>query len=329
VFRRLLSRLMGRPKDGAPALSPVTDIASAERMLRGIGLGDHAADLARLCRPSVLFDRQPGKPAPCGASKLGGLPDLPPDIEWPVRPAFAPSLHEPKTWRWTKTDVADWIGTAQPLSFLAQVNLSDVAARAGTETDLPRRGMLWFFYDLVYEGWGYDPADAPGFRVLYAPDPKNLAPRQPPQTTPALHRFHEVALLPVRGFDLPQIDGLELERQGLDGNTADAYRDAIWEAVPMHAHKMGGWARPVQNPMEEECAMVTEGLYLGDAKAWHSDDGKRILAQPNDWTLLLQIDDDDDAGMQWVDTGGLYFWIRAADLRVGRFDRVWVILQTT
>ena len=298
-------------------------------MLRGIGLGDHAAGLARQCRPSVLFERQTGTPAPIGASRLGGLPDLPPDIEWPVRPAFSPSPHEPENWRWTKTDVADWIGTPQPLSFLAQMNLSEVAARAGTETNLPRKGMLWFFYDLVYEGWGYDPADAPGFRVLYVPDPTNLAPRQPPQTAPAIKLFSEVVLLPARGFDLPVADSLELERLGLDETAITAYGDAFWNRVAVPDHKMGGWAHPIQNAMEEECAFVTAGLYCGDAKARHSDEGKRILAQPNDWTLLLQIDDDEDSGMQWGDMARLYFWISAADLRAGTFDRVWVILQTT
>lgn len=74
---------------------------------------------------------------------------------------------------------------------------------------------------------------------------------------------------------------------------------------------------------------MTAGLYCGDAQAWHSDEGKRILAQPNDWTLLLQIDDDEDAGMQWGDMARFYFWIRAADQRARNFDRVWVIMQTT
>lgn len=81
--------------------------------------------------------------------------------------------------------------------------------------------------------------------------------------------------------------------------------------------------------MEDECALVTAGLYHGDPKAQQSDEGKRILAQPNDWTLLLQIDDDEDAGMQWGDMARLYFWIRAADLQAQNVDRVWVILQTT
>ncbi len=323
-------RLLGRPKGTpAPALPPVTDTASAERTLRGIGLGDHATALARLCRPSVLFDTRPGTPVPCGASRLGGLPDLPRDIDWPVRAAFEPSRHAPPDWRWTMPDVAAWIGTPQPLSFLAQVNLSDVAAQTGTETDLPPKGMLWFFFDLVYDGWGYDPTDAPGFRVLYAPDPASLAPRALPETIPALHGFTEVALLPVRGFDLPEIDGFELERRGFDSATVEAYRDAILEAVAWPAHKMGGWARPIQDAIEDECALVTAGLYHGDPKAQQSDEGKRILAQPNDWTLLLQIDDDEDAGMQWGDLARLYFWIRAADLRARNFDRVWVILQTT
>jgi uncharacterized protein YwqG len=109
----------------------------------------------------------------------------------------------------------------------------------------------------------------------------------------------------------------------------DTYNDVMWSTVHFPDHKMGGWAHPVQNAMEQQCALVTAGLYCGGPEVWQSDAGKHILAQPNDWTLLFQIDEDEDADMQWVDMGRLYFWIRAADLRAANFDRPWVILQSS
>lgn len=44
--------------------------------------------LVALGRPSATLTAQRGMAPPPGTSKLGGLPDLPPDMDWPVRPAF-------------------------------------------------------------------------------------------------------------------------------------------------------------------------------------------------------------------------------------------------
>jgi hypothetical protein len=61
--------------------------------------------------------------------------------------------------------------------------------------------------------------------------------------------------------------------------------------------KLGGYANPVQNPMEPG---------LGPPE--------------DDWRLLLQVDSEDD--LMVGDAGMLYYWIRKADLDAGRFDRV-------
>jgi uncharacterized protein YwqG len=334
MFRKLLSGIFGGgpPRGDEPPGRPpsVTDMTSLERVLCDAGLGQDAAAIARLGRPSVHFDRRPGTAARRGQSKLGGVPDLPQGMAWPIRPAFdrppdSPSLLT----RRTLPDIAAFLDNPQPLSFIAQVNLADAAAAADPAIDLPNSGMLWFFYDVIHSGWGFDPKDAPGFRVIHAPDPAGLAPRETPSTAPALPTFDEVPLDPVRGFDPPLPEGHRFEELGLGKTARQTYDDAYWNLEIGTSHKLGGWAHPIQNPMEQECALVTAGVYCGDAKGWKSDDAKRILAQPNDWTLLFQIDDDEDAGMMWGDVARLYFWIRASDLRARNFDRVWVILQTT
>jgi uncharacterized protein YwqG len=60
----------------------------------------------------------------------------------------------------------------------------------------------------------------------------------------------------------------------------------------------------------------------------------RILAshfrqQARDWRLLLLVSSVEAAGMDWSGGGKLYYWILEDDLRARRFDRSWVILQTT
>lgn len=113
----------------------------------------------------------------------------------------------------------------------------------------------------------------------------------------------------------------------LTAATVEQFRDLHIDLGHHTNHKAGGWPDLVQNPMEEECALVTAGIYAGSPEGWHWEEARRILSEPNDWRLLLQIGSDDDAGMMWGDLGRLYLWIRQADLGAGRFDRTWLILQ--
>src|SRR5215216_4862702 len=77
-----------------------------------------------------------------GASKLGGAPDLPYEVTWPL------------------------MGDA-PLAFLAQINLSEVQP-FDTNKLLPSSGMLYFFYDAKQQTYGSDPADRAGRKVIYS-----------------------------------------------------------------------------------------------------------------------------------------------------------------
>jgi uncharacterized protein YwqG len=48
----------------------------------------------------------------------------------------------------------------------------------------------------------------------------------------------------------------------------------------------------------------------------------------SDWQLLLQVDSDEHAEMRWATAGMVYYWIKLADLRAGRFDETWLVLQS-
>jgi uncharacterized protein YwqG len=45
------------------------------------------------------------------------------------------------------------------------------------------------------------------------------------------------------------------------------------------------------------------------------------------WPLVLQIDSDLQAGMQWGDLGRIYVCIRKHDLAERRFERCWTLVQ--
>jgi uncharacterized protein YwqG len=92
-------------------------------------------------------------------------------------------------------------------------------------------------------------------------------------------------------------------------------------------HRMFGWPDLVQNPMQLECQLAANGIYVGDSTGYRHPRVAELAPGAADWLLLLQLDTDDEIGWMWGDVGTLYYWIRRQDLPAGRFDRTWMIFQ--
>jgi len=122
--------------------------------------------LDRQRQPATWFRRR--EDGRSSLSKLGGRPTLPPDIEWPGH---------------------GQAGT--PLHFLAQIDLSTLPRtplhNAPAEPTLPKRGLLFFFADMVEEMlWGENGGPFATTRVIFA---KQTGPeRAPPDDTPEILR---------------------------------------------------------------------------------------------------------------------------------------------
>ena len=71
------------------------DKAAVVAALNAAGLTRLVKDIDRLTRPSIRLRTTPIDEAtlPVGASKLGGLPDLPPGMTWPAWQGLPQSLH--------------------------------------------------------------------------------------------------------------------------------------------------------------------------------------------------------------------------------------------
>ena len=237
-----------------------------------------------------------------GFTKLGGLPALPAEIEWP-----------------------SWNG--KPQSFLAQIDLAEI--HAVLPSFLPPAGRLYFFYDQEQGVWGFDPKERGGWRVFYssADGPAPME-REAPAALPPEAIYKPKHLRPSRIEVLP--DSQTLPRDKFDWDTdGDAYLELC--SAPFqgeHRHQMLGYPAPVQNPdMEEECQLASNGLYVGDETGYKDPRAAALKAGAADWKLLLQLDTDDDTGWMWGDVGTLYFWIREQDARNADFDKAWVVLQ--
>lgn len=262
--------------------------------------------IKRLARPSLRIRTSPTsldalKP---GQSRIGGAPDLPPAFQWPRH---------------------DGLG----LSYLAQLDLADLAAQPAV-LPLPRQGSLAFFYDSEQRTWGFDPKDRGSAVVAYFPGPASSLVRTAiPADVSEAGRFQCCSLKYNPDQNLPDAwsqyyaPQLSEEEKTLLFN----YHDAVRGESNAPRHRIGGHADCIQNPMELECQLVTNGLYCGNATGYEDPRRKILAAGALDWRLLFQLDTDDDAGMMWGDCGTLYYWIREEDLRAPDFDKCWLILQ--
>lgn len=273
---------------------------------REAGIAKLAPTFVSLAKPCVrLVPRNiPDEDPVVGRSRLGGVPDLPPDSDWP---------------RWKD----------RPLSFLAQIELEALSGFTGTDV-LPSHGLLSFFYDPLQDTWGYDPNDVGSWRVVWTQD-KNLEPRPLPTDLPPEGRFEacEAAFSPdvsLPTWDSMIVESLKLKKRHLKRyfQVEDRLRG---EADLGTSSWLLGHADQIQNDMQLECSLVTNGLYCGDASGYDDPRSKVFAQEASSWQLLLQLASEEEAAMMWGDAGCLYFWIREQDLAQRNFDKVWMILQ--
>jgi len=267
--------------------------------------------------PTGPFDTDETPP---WASKLGGFPDLPVGTAWPLHGALEPDA--PKDYKRN----TDWeIG---PLEFMAQINLADVA-RVGSGLPLPEEGLLLFFYDARDQPWGFRRHDALGWRVICVP--AGVETKRQVSATP--EHVHTRPLELVASEVMPDwsslqdhlSDDLSVIWGELDG--LDEFYDAIASDNDGEEHVFGGWPRIIQNPMELECEMVTQGLNESSSEPYRDPRMPTVHKNAQQWRLLLQLDSDDRLDWMWGDMGMVYFWCREEDIAAARFDRVWTILQ--
>jgi len=261
--------------------------------------GDAGRVLESSARSSVRLRRAEACPDTDAGSRFGGTALLPADHAWPMTRA------------------------GRPLSFLAQVSTADIQVPTGV-AGLPADTVLAFFYEAdEQQGWGFDPGDRQFSAVIPVPAADAVTVASPPQALafPAYRMLpRPVTTIPDHGE--PSLDRLDTDYAVFRRLYADLDRDdkAPW-------HRMFGWPDLVQNPMQLECQLASNGIYVGDPKGYRHPRAAELAPGAADWLLLLQLDTDDEIGWMWGDTGTIYYWIRRQDLLTARFDQAWMIFQ--
>lgn len=250
-----------------------------------------------------------------GGTRFGGVPDVPADFLWPT---FETNTYDDDTVK------------HRPLSFLAQFNCAEFAG-LDREGLLPQTGLLSFFYELDAQRWGFDPKDSGCARVYWFADTSALAPAAFPESLDADFRLPMLSISAESAYSLPDwSDFARIEPHTTCAQWETMLADADGKA-PDACSRLLGWPNIIQNNMTLECALVTQGHYLGGLWDTVSEAEKAEAASRsvNEWRLLFQLDtvEQDDFELMFGDCGSIYFYIRKADLAERRFDRVWLILQ--
>ena len=195
------------------------------------------------------------------AGRFGGVPDVPPDFQWPC---YETAVYGDDTVK------------PRPLSFLAQF---DCAALTSLDPEglLPETGLLSFFYEMESQAWGFDPKDAGCARVFWFPDASVLAPAEVPDALLEDYRFPEMDMQAFQGTCWPDFQDFavrypdiahpaywEQVRGGWDGFCEEFDQVKIsLQGDAAAGHKLLGWPDIIQNNMTQECELVRRGHYLG------------------------------------------------------------------
>ncbi len=119
-----------------------------------------------LARPALRMKKgAAGRKVPVGASKVGGLPDLPPGFRWPPGGDCHAIYND------------DTGGTDRLAGFLAQINFAEIAYTQAAR-ELPAEGLLSFF---CFQDVENDNPDAIGAKAVFFPDTAGLVRTKPPK----------------------------------------------------------------------------------------------------------------------------------------------------
>jgi hypothetical protein len=336
------------------------EIAGIEKILNDRRLQRVAEELKGLVRNAIRVQAEPlDTDLPIGASRLGGRPDLPPDVAWPTGKA----VFSPPTEAFRRDHPDDYYYYAPAsgvvsLPFVAQINLSE-ATEFDRDHLLPKEGLLLFFYDargfpsdtdisrrgcdeILADGrtYKYDIFHTEGRQAVLLIPADELSRREFPADLPAPVRYPQYgvrfsaeASLPNPGsafigsglntVDVPcavVLTGPQLERYG---ELSDAVR-----ADRLLCHLLGYGV---------ELAGNSEHVYV-------SRERRRVAPQAAEWESLSKLQQRDELLQMWLlfevenvqkefpeerygRQGRLYFYMLKEDLLHRRFDRVWTFVE--
>lgn len=278
-------------------------------LLESAGFGEHAEAVEALVQPAVRIvatalaprpadwrrEGQDGEDGdkiaamdaalqalPLGASRFGGVPDLPPGAVWPERDGV-------------------------PMEFIAQIRLAD-AAPLDAAGRLPDAGTLLFFFNSQWDSSDMAPGEACCAVLFYPGSDAELVRATPPRIEWKSPYSDTPQIAPM----IHGLAGLAFEAtSALPGGVSPFITEPLtdfWQDFQSeHGSALAGDAPYSANYL---LGYVDEQDYV-DAHANGTDD-----------QLLLQVDSCDAAEFQFGDCNKLFFLITRAELEARDFGKV-------
>jgi uncharacterized protein YwqG len=311
-------------------------------LLQSHGLAHLTDALCPLLLGSIRLVARPtiDEDLPTGCSKIGGSPDLPPHIEWPLRDGEPMGFIAQIQLSEAASAVQLHGANCLQMDFLEALDLDEGAPRI-LQPALPDTGMLYFFYDCKEQPWGYDPKHRGGWHVIrFDGAPSELSRQDAPQSLSLDARFMPCVLSFTIDLTLPDWRSNYFRELSMSGPEMDAYQEVHERLAKLQhvestgVHRMLGHPDQIQGDMQLKCQLASHGVYCGDRQAYRSSQARMLKGSASDWLLLLQVDSYsiehetlERHGMMWGDAGRLYFWIPKHSLQSRSFSSVWLCLQ--
>ncbi len=279
-----------------------------------MGLSAVADKIARIALDSIRIRTRLTEDSelPIGASKFGGLPDLPPDVAWPEY----------------VNEYGETEGMIESPGFLAQFNMQEMA-RHDPEGILPKTGMLYVFCATWICALMGDGDEEPAhWRILHSnADVSTLQRTQPPNPVPEHLRddicgayaypFAAYQLWFHRELTLPELDTGYTSNLALTVEEEDAYYELL--GLLGGFLSLGGFS--FQN----------EPIHRLLGHAQHVQGG--FPSEGGSLRLLLQLDSERDLpnihNIYWQAGGRGYFWITPTALEQGDFSKIGMDMECT
>lgn len=245
-------------------------------------------------------------------SRIGGDPDLPAMMEWPLN------------------------SDGTPMTFLAQLRLDELFPY-DVSSLLPAKGILYFFVGVDEPAYGIE------HKVIYLSEDKlqEVERLHSPEVTALENRFTGYRVSAKSTMEPPNYGYVDYDMVEDADHDYEQYEELCFGLNDQQSNDLAvmfGYPSTQHGDCEYEAALhlLTGKEYnyspdtaLEQITEHFKGDSDRAKQEVQDTLLLLALDSDDDVGFCWWDAGELQFYIRKEDLLAGNFSNTYCSLYSS